>query len=117
MRNRPNQKESLGEKEKEFIKKAQADRQDFLGKKEDLHTYVQPSSWPLDQYYPTPSLADGSHLKKPIVLYLTEQEWNSVDRHTKILGVSKQEWIKYAIRKLLEDEQMFFLKNNSASSK
>jgi hypothetical protein len=117
MRNRPNPNEPFGEKEKKFIEQAQADRLDSQDRKEDLHSYVNPASWPLDQYHPSPSLAAGSHLKKPIVLYLTEQEWKSIDRHTKVLGVSKQEWIKYAIRKLLEEEQLFFLKNSSKSSK
>lgn len=82
--------------------------------KEDLHRYVKKSDWPIINPSPSPCFADGSTLKKPLLIYLNEIEWNSIDRHTKTLGISKQEWIKHAIYYLLEEEQNYFLreKNN-----
>lgn len=106
MRNRP----GLEKQEEDFIQGASATRLELSTQnEEDLHVHVQPHSWPLDGNRPSPSLATGSTLKKPIHLYLNEQEWRTIDRHTKVLGLSKQEWIKHAILKLLEEEQMFFL--------
>lgn len=108
MRSRPNIPPKTAEQK--FIENAQADKLESHEIKEDLHKHVKRASWPLDNSMPTPSLADGSALKKPILVYLNEREWNSIDRHTKAIGVSKQEWLKHAIYKLLEDEQLEFLK-------
>jgi hypothetical protein len=106
MRNRPTTSKTP---EQEFIENAQADRLEANITKEDLHLYVRKVSWPLGEHSPTPSFAEGSSLKKPVLVYLNEKEWNSIDRHTKTIGVSKQEWLKHAIYKLLEEEQLSFL--------
>lgn len=94
--------------QKEFLEKAPQDEKETF--KEDLHHYVKLTEWPLNDSNPLPSLAEGSAFKKPFVLYLNEKEFNSLDRHIKKLKVSRQEWIKYAIYKLLEEEQNYFFK-------
>lgn len=107
MRNRP---VSSKTPEQKFIEGASTDASEMELIKEDLHQHVGRSSWPLDESQPAPSMARGSDLKKPMLINLSEKEWNSVDRHTKSLGVSKQGWLKHAIYKLLESEQLHFLK-------
>lgn len=52
-----------------------------------------------------PILEEGGDLSRPINLPLKEFEWNTLDRHTKKLNISKSKWIRYAIYKLLEEEQ------------
>jgi hypothetical protein len=74
---------------------------------EDRHRYVHRMSWPIATEVIEPSLADGSHLHKSMTLLLQEKEWNSIDRHTKALGVSKSAWVRYAMLKLLQEEQDF----------
>lgn len=64
-----------------------------------------------DKWEWDPSLKDeidfeeGSHLKKNITLILTESEWNTVDVHVKKLSVSKAEWLRYAVYRILAEEQ------------
>jgi hypothetical protein len=113
MRNRPSLNKTA---EQKFIENAQGGLSEAKIVKEDLHKYVKKAKWPLEEYSPSPSLAEGSNLKKPLLLYLNEQEWNSIDRHVKIIGTSKQEWFKYAFHKLLEEEQHYFFKNSVAQS-
>ena len=108
MRKRPD-KEQLIEN---FIKKAPQDaniQQDI----KDLHTYIQHAKWPLCNNKITPSLAKGSNLRKPLLLPLKEYEWNSINRHVKALGVQKSEWIRYAIFKLMSEEQAHFVKQKN----
>jgi hypothetical protein len=70
----------------------------------------RPPKWPLDERSAAPSLAEGSHLKKPMLVNFSEKEWESITRHAQSLGVSKMEWIKHAIYKLMEEEQLYFFK-------
>jgi hypothetical protein len=104
MRKRPI-KENL---ENEFINKAE---ESYIGHKndaEDMHYFVKKERWPITDEEFKPSLAEGSTLRKNINLALKEYEWNSIDRHTKSLGVQKTEWILYAIHKLMYEEQIYF---------
>lgn len=105
MRDRPTTKKE------DFINNAIAERVDNETVSDDLHRYVRKYRWPLDDTPVSPSLADGSHLRKHFNLPLKEYEWNSIDRHTKVLGVSKADWVRHAIFKQLQEEQIFFLKN------
>ena len=103
------------------MRKRPIDRQNFIDNasgdiaqtsilKDDLHQYVKNTNWPLEKESLQPSLAEGSNLKKPMILPIKEFEWNSIERHTKALGVPKSEWIRYAIYKLMQEEQLFCFK-------
>ena len=100
------------ELDERFIDNAISEKADTEIIKEDLHKYVKLSKWPILEEA-SPSYAKGSHLNKNINLPLKEYEWNSIDRHTKMLGIAKTEWIRYAIAKLLQEEQIYFLKNHN----
>lgn len=107
MKNRPT-------KEKVFIDNAVAEKADITNQKEDLHQYVKKrTKWPLDDTPISPSMAEGSHLRKNINLTFKEFEWNSIDRHTKAIGISKTDWIRYAVFKQLQEEQIMFLKEKN----
>lgn len=80
----------------------------------DFHVYIQHAKWPLHNQKIEPSLAEGSSLRKPILVPLKEYEWNSIDRHTKALGIQKSEWIRYAIFKLMHEEQAYFAKQTNS---
>ena len=76
----------------------------------ELFKLVEKSKWPvLDTEIC--SLAEGSELKKHTLINLTEREWNTIDRHTNSLGISKNQFMKYAIFKTILEEQLYFLKN------
>ena len=98
-------------REEAFITGAATEQEATTPKTVDLHRYVvRPRTWPLSHPDPHPSLAKGREdLKKPYLIHLTEQQWNSLERHTKVLGVSKAEWMRYAMSRLLEEEQQAFL--------
>jgi len=97
--------------EEAFIVGAATEQEAVQPKTIDLHRYVvRPRTWPLSHVNPTPSLAKGREdLKKPFLIHLTEQQWNSLERHCKELGVSKAEWLRHAMYRLLEEEQQTFL--------
>lgn len=97
--------------ERKFIEKAEASAADQATISEDLHKYMHKINWPLDAFPAAPSMAEGSTLRKPMTLALTEKEWNSIDRHTKALGISKTEWIRHALFKLMQEEQIYCFKN------
>jgi hypothetical protein len=79
---------------------------------EDLHKFVRPTDWPISPEIVSPSLADGNTtLNKNLTINLKEIEWNSIDRHVKALNVSKAKWIRYALLQLMQEEQLYFLKN------
>jgi hypothetical protein len=106
MRRRPNKDE-----EQKFINQAKADFSETQTIKEDLHKYVRKSKWPISNEDISPSFAEGSSLRKPWTIPLKEYEWNSIDRHTKAIGVQKSEWIRHAMFRLMQEEQIFFLKH------
>jgi hypothetical protein len=96
--------------EEAFIAGAVTEHEATEPKTVDLHRYVRPHAWPLSRPNPNPSLAKGREdLKKPYLIHLTEQQWNSLERHAKVLGISKAEWVRHAILRLLEEEQQMFL--------
>jgi len=99
--------------EKKFIDNAQASMADQKTIKEDFHKYVRRMNWPIDNTDISPSLAEGSNLRRHLTLSLTEKEWNSIDRHTKALGTNKTAWIRYAIFRLMQEEQIYYFKNKS----
>ncbi|MDR2268139.1 MAG: hypothetical protein LBD81_01655 [Holosporaceae bacterium] len=83
---------------------------------DDLHSYIKPISWPIDPEVVAPSMAAGSAvLNRNLTITMKEIEWNSLDRHVKALNVSKAEWIRYAILKLIQEEQLHFFKNRKAT--
>lgn len=95
MRNRPRQDH--------FIKAATVDRSEkILAPDYDMHV-----KWPILEDIGDPTMENGSTLRKPMTLPLKEYEWNTIDYHTKRLGVQKAEWIRYAIFRLLHAEQAF----------
>ena len=97
--------------EEAFIAGASTEQEVTTPKTIDLHRYVRSRPWPLSHPDPTPSLAKGREdLKKPLLIHLTEQQWNSIERHTDVLGVSKASWVRHAMMRLLEEEQQAFLR-------
>lgn len=48
---------------------------------------------------------EGSNLNKPVHITLKEYEWNTIDKHVKNQKISKAQWIRNAMFKLLESEQ------------
>ena len=107
MRKSPTNRKNQEEK---FIDQAASEMTEHETLKEDLHKYVQHSKWPIFEEEILPSLAEGSKLSKGINLPLKEYEWNTIDRHIKTLGIRKAEWIRYAMFRLLQEEQLYFLK-------
>ena len=104
-------RQNIKAKNDEFVQKAN----DEISNIEDLHKYVRPREWPVSKEIVSPSLADGSKiLSKNLTVSLKESEWNSIDRHVKALNVNKAEWIRYALLKLIQEEQIYFLKNKKA---
>ena len=97
-------------REETFIEGAATEIEETQPKTVDLHRYVKRHDWPLDQKEPNPSLSAKGRkdLKKPLLIHLSEQLWNSIDRHTRVLGVSKGEWVRHAMLRLLEEEQNSF---------
>jgi hypothetical protein len=105
--------------EEAFITGAATEQEVTSPKTIDLHRYVvRPRNWPLAHPNPNPSLAKGREdLKKPFLIHLTEQQWNSLERHCKVLGVSKAEWLRHAMFRLLEEEQQTFLQMRKETEK
>lgn len=106
MRKRPNKIEV----ERNFIEKSIADKAEKETIKEDMHMHVVRTGWPIFEEELSPSMAEGSNLRKTMTITFKEFEWNSVDRHTSKIGVEKAEWVRYAIFKLMQEEQLYFLK-------
>ncbi|GAM10418.1 hypothetical protein OR1_02707 [Geobacter sp. OR-1] len=74
----------------------------------DLHEYVRRHEWPTTPFE-MPSIAAGrSDLDKPFTMRLQENIWLSLERHCKALGVSKSEWVRHAMLKLMREEQEYF---------
>jgi hypothetical protein len=95
-----------------FVGGSAVQKKDEVGDVEDLHKYVGPVKWPIVEDPVIPSLAEGSMtLNKNLSVYLKEKEWNSIDRHVKALGKNKSEWIRYALLKLMQEEQIHCFKN------
>ena len=109
MRKRP----ELTPEEKKFIEGATANKADQSTVKEDMHKYVRRMLEPIDHYKPNPSMAQGSPLRKDLTTSLTEIQWNTLDRHVKAIGAQKAEWVRHAIFKLIEEEQLYCFKNRS----
>jgi hypothetical protein len=113
MRRRDELEGALLAKEEErilFAGAAPADRAEREGSVEDLHKYVGPIDRPPEKI--SPSLAEGSTtLNKNMSIYLKEREWNSLDRHVKALGRNKSEWVRYALLKLMQEEQIYCFKH------
>lgn len=109
MRKRPETKD-------QFIDNALATKLDILDENEESYTAFKAIKWPLNDIAIKPSMSGGSSLNKPINISLKEFEWNTIDAHTKSIGVSKTAWIKYAAFKLLQEEQNY-LYNNQKSKK
>jgi len=96
----------------DFLRESASEKRDELGEIDDLHQYVRPIDWPLDKETISPSLADGSStLNKNMTIAVKENEWNSIDRHVKALKLNKSKWIRYALFKLMQEEQIYCFKN------
>lgn len=106
MRKRP--ETLLSDAKEQFIKSASSNEKNH-GPQEDLHRYVKPTIWPFTGKT-QPSLASSGHFTKSFRLTIKKFEWDAVERHVKSLGIQKSTWIRHAIFKLMEEEQLFFLK-------
>ncbi|MDR2781591.1 MAG: hypothetical protein LBB21_04035 [Holosporaceae bacterium] len=105
-------REDLKTEHSDFLHKAMSEKRDEIGDVEDFHKYVRPFDWPISKDPVSPSLADGSAtLNKNLSVYLKEKEWNSIDRHVKALDRNKSEWIRYALLRLMQEEQIHCFKN------
>lgn len=76
----------------------------FKGK-EDGSKYVKGNRWPLIEDITLCTMADGSDLRKPLLINMKENEWKTIERHIKDLNVAKSEWIRAAIFKTIKEEQ------------
>jgi hypothetical protein len=95
-----------------FLHESRAEKMDNIGEIEDLHKYVRPINWPISKEQISPSMADGSAaLNKNMSICLKEREWNSIDRHVKALDRNKSEWIRYAMLRLIQEEQLYCFKH------
>lgn len=109
MRKRPSREQLI----EQFIEAAPAEQLNRETSKEDIHNYVQPAPWPVIKEKVEPSWAKGDKvLRRSQNLSLKDYEWNSIDRHVKALGVQKVTWIRYAIFKLMQEEQDYFYKRS-----
>ncbi|AIL66134.1 hypothetical protein NOVO_09100 (plasmid) [Rickettsiales bacterium Ac37b] len=78
---------------------------------DELYKCVKGNVWPLQDTTDICTLAEGSNLKKPILINTNEKEWLTIERHLKDLNVSvKTEWYKNAIFKTIKEEQIMCLK-------
>ena len=104
MRKRPIQKNI-----DEFIDGAVTTKE-IVKNTEDSSAYFR--NWPTEKgtNYSVPHLTSGSNLRKAISMSTTEKEWNAIDKHVKFLGVSKMEWLRYAIFKTMNEEIKYFNK-------
>jgi hypothetical protein len=95
----------------DFLHGSTSEKRDEKGEIDDLHKYVSQIDWPIFKSPIAPSLAEGSAtLNKNLSIYLKEKEWNSIDRHVKALGRNKSEWIRHALLKLMQEEQIYCFK-------
>ena len=106
MRKRPNKEEKAME---EFINSS-ADKY-TESSHDDLHKYVQGNKWPLYSESSLCSIAEGSNLKKPLLVNMKECEWNTIERHVTDLNIAKSEWIRHALFKAIKEEQLKCLEN------
>lgn len=98
----------LDKTKEDFIKGAYTERIDAIPpeKKEVNNRHLK---WPMDgSLLIHPSMENGGSLRRPINIPLREFEWNTIDKHTKSLGVGKSEWIRHAIYLLLDAEQKYY---------
>ncbi len=104
MRKRPTQKNI-----DEFIEGASTAKE-LVKNTEEQNYYFRKTNWPIGVNYFVPSSTIGSNLRKAISMSTTEKEWNAIDDHVKFLGVSKMEWLRYAIFKTMNEEIKYFNK-------
>jgi hypothetical protein len=111
-------RQDLSAEQSNFIHNATSETRDEIGEIEDFHKYVRPMDWPISKDPISPSLAEGSTtLNKNLSVYLKEKEWNSIDRHVKALDRNKSEWIRYALLRLMQEEQIYCFKNRKNEKK
>lgn len=111
MRRKPDLKKS----EKEFIENSLTEKEENslskdISKKKIVEGKVH-LKWPFNDIVDEPKMEEGSSLRRPINLPLKEFEWNTLEIHTKKIGVGKTEWLRHAIYKLLIEEQDFYSRN------
>lgn len=104
MRKRPTQKNV-----DEFIEGASTAKE-LVKNIEGRNDYFRKINWPTGINYSVPASTTGSNLRKAISMSTTEKEWNAIDDHVKFLGVSKMEWLRYAIFKTMNEEIEYFKK-------
>ena len=99
--------------EKEFIENSASSRAEQNSSEEITITQNVHLKWPVSNLEKNPLMEEGSSLRRPINLPLKEFEWNTIETHTKKLGVGKSEWIRHAIYRLLIEEQTHYFTNVS----
>jgi hypothetical protein len=87
----------------------------FSKGKEDSSKYVKGNRWPLIEDIKLCTMANGSDLRKPLLINMKENEWETIERHVKDLNVAKSEWIRAAIFKTIKEEQDI-CRNNRTNS-
>lgn len=72
----------------------------FAEEKINLHSFRK---WP---FHSINNQEDSSaRLSRSFCLPLTESEWNDLDKHTKYIGIPKTKWVRFAIKKLIQEEK------------
>lgn len=76
---------------------------------QEVYSLVHRVVWPIT-VTEEPLLFDGrADVDKPFHMRLKENFWLSIENHCAALGVSKSEWVRVAMSKLLAEEQRWFL--------
>lgn len=88
-------------------KKSQLDPAES-NKQTNIFTLVHRVNWPID-FQENPVLFEGREgVDRPFHMRLKEDLWLSIEHHCAALGVTKSEWVRVAILKLLQTEQQWF---------
>lgn len=98
--------------EEQFIESSPTEEKNSERISSNLIDRTQQLKWPVIRLDTNPIMNNGSSLRRPINLPVKEFEWNTVESHTKKLGVGKTEWISYAIYRLLIEEQEYYYNSN-----
>jgi hypothetical protein len=81
-----------------------------------IYNLVHRVMWPIDGEV-APSLLKGRNdVEKNLSLRINEDIWLSIEAHCASLDVTKSEWIRFAMLRLLQYEQQWFI-NKSKENK
>lgn len=96
----------------EFINNAVADKITTSYEDSEIFLMLSKIKWPINgEKFHAPN-TEGSTLRKDLNIALKEHEWNALDKHVGSIGISKLQWVKHAIFKLMDEERKSCLKQS-----